>query len=185
MVPPRDTTEEVIDTAGMSLTELIDHIERTHHAYLRSELSRLDTILEMIASAHGDKDPRLPRVRNTFLALAAELSSHLMKEERILFPLVRQLEASDTVPMFHCGTLANPIRQMQLEHDDLGSALGRLRELTDGFTAPEWASDSHRAVLDALAHLESDTHQHTQKENNVLFPRALEMEQRKSANPSA
>ena len=173
--------EEVIDAAAMSLSELTDHIEQTHHVYLRSELSRLDEVTEEVASAHGEKDPRLHRVRDTFLALAAELSNHMMKEELILFPMVRQLDASDEVPMFHCGTLANPIRQMEMEHDQAGSALERLRELTDGFTAPEWAGNTYRALLDALTDLERDLHQHIHKENDVLFPRALEMEQRKGA----
>ena len=173
----------MIDATAISLGELTDHIEQTHHVYLRSELSRLDEITEKVASIHGEKDPRLHQVRDTFLALAAEISSHMMKEELILFPMVRQLEASDEAPMFHCGTLANPIRQMEVEHDQVGSALERLRELTDGFTAPEWASNTYRALLDALANLERDLHQHIHKENDVLFPRALEMEQRKRATP--
>jgi len=168
----------------MSLTKLADHIERTHHVYLQSELPRLNDITENVAALHGGKDPRLHHVRQTFLALAAELSSHMMKEEHILFPMVRQLEESDEAPIFHCGTLANPIRQMQMEHDQADSALGRLRELTDGFATPEWACNTYRSLLDALAHLERDLHQHIHEENEVLFPRALEMEQRKGTTPT-
>jgi regulator of cell morphogenesis and NO signaling len=172
--------EEAVDVAALSLAELADHIEQTHHAFLRSELPRLDAMTEKVASVHGDRQPRLRQVRQTFLALAQELSPHMMKEERILFPMVRQLEASETVPRFHCGTLANPIRQMEFDHDQAGSALERLRELTDGYTAPEWACNTYRAMMDALAQLEGDLHQHIHKENNVLFPRALEMEGKKS-----
>lgn len=171
--------EQVVDAAAMSLSELADHIERTHHVFLRSELPRLDRMTEKVASVHGEKDPRLAEVRKSFLTLAEELSSHMMKEERILFPMLRQLEASEDAPMFHCGTLANPIRQMELEHDQAGSALERMRAFTDGFTPPEWACNTYRALLDALAHLEQDMHQHIHKENNVLFPRALDMEARK------
>lgn len=171
--------EQVVAPATMSLSELADHIERTHHVFLRSELPRLDGMTEKVASVHGEKDPRLPEVRKSFLTLAEELSSHMMKEERILFPMLRQLEASENAPMFHCGTLANPIRQMELEHDQAGSALERIRAFTGGFTPPEWACNTYRALLDALAHLEQDMHQHIHKENNVLFPRALEMEARK------
>jgi regulator of cell morphogenesis and NO signaling len=167
----------------MSLSELTEHIEQTHHVYLRSELPRLDEMTENVASIYGEKDPRLHRVRDTVLAVAAELSSHMMKEERILFPMVRQLEASDETPMFHCGTLANPIRQMEMEHDQVDSALRHLRELTEGFTAPEWASNTYCSLLDVLAHFERDMYQHIHKENDVLFPRALEMEQRKGAAP--
>ena len=175
--------ESAVDAAAMSLAELADHIERTHHAYLHSEFPRLDAMTEKVASVHGDKDRRLRELRETFVALAEELSSHMMKEEHILFPMIRQLEASSRTPVFHCGTLANPIRQMELEHDQAGSALERLRDLTGGFTPPEWACNTYRALLDALAHLERDMHQHIHKENNVLFPRALKMEECKRVPP--
>ncbi len=171
--------EPIIDAAAMSLTELTDHIENTHHAFLRSEFPRLDEMTEKVVSVHGEKESRLCQVRETFLALFGELSSHMMKEEQILFPMVRQLGASATTPNFHCGSLANPINQMELEHEQAGSALERLRQLTDGYTPPDWACNTYRAMLDALAHFERDLHQHIHKENNVLFPRALEMESEK------
>ncbi len=177
--PPQ--TEPVADTAVMALTELADHIEQTHHAYLRSEFSRLNELTSKVASVHGDQNPRLHQVSETCRALIAELSDHMMKEEQILFPLVRQLDASDTAPTFHCGSLANPIHQMESEHSQAGAALERLRELTDGFTPPDGACNSYRAMLNAIAHLERDLHLHIHKENNVLFPRALEMEQNKRA----
>jgi regulator of cell morphogenesis and NO signaling len=180
---PPDGEEQAVDTAAMSLAELADHIEQKHHAYLRSELPRLDTMIEKVATLHGDREPRLHQLRETFPALAGELSSHMMKEERMLFPMVRQLEASDAAPMFHCGTLANPIRQMELEHDQAGSLLERLREVTNGYTSPEWACNTYRALLDGLAALERDLHQHIHKENNVLFPQALAMEERKGTAP--
>jgi len=175
-----ETEAPEIDAAGMTLTELADHIEQTHHAYLRSELPRLDALTQKVVSVHGQKEPRLRELRSAFVALAQELSSHMMKEEQILFPMVRTLEASGTAPTFHCGSLANPIRQMEHEHDQAGSWLARHRELTDGFQPPTWACNTYRAMLDALAHLERDLHQHIHEENNVLFPRALEMEARKS-----
>ena len=173
--------EPFVDAAAMSLTDLADHIEQTHHTYLRSELPRLDALTDKVASVHGDRDARLYQIRETYRALASELSSHMMKEEQILFPMVRQLDASDTIPAFHCGTLANPIRQMESEHTQAGSALERLRELTAGYRPPDWACNTYRAMLDALAGLERDLHQHIHKENNVLFPRALEVESDKSA----
>lgn len=171
----------VVDAASMSLTDLADHIEQTHHAYLRTELPRLDTLTEKVASVHGDRDSRLAEVRGTFLGLADELLRHLTKEEQVLFPMIRQLETSETTPQFHCGTLANPIRQMELEHDSAGDALAGLRGLTDDFTPPEWGCNSFRSMLDGLARLEADLHQHIHKENNVLFPRALDMEAQKAA----
>lgn len=171
----------IVNAAAMSLTALADHIEQTHHAYLRSELPRLDAMTGKVASVHGENEPRLWQVRETFVALYEELSSHMMKEERILFPMVREIEASTTAPMFHCGSLANPIRQIESEHEQAGSALETLRELTDGYTPPAWACNTYRAMLEALVRLERDMHQHVHKENNVLFPRAVVMEREKSA----
>ena len=168
--------ERAVDADAMSLTELADHIEQTHHAYLREELPRLDFMTEKVSRVHGDKEPRLLQVRDAFVALRAELEPHMLKEERILFPIVRQLEASASRPEFHCGSVANPIRQMEHEHDQAGNALAILREATDGFVAPDWACNTYRAMLGGLEQLESDLHQHIHKENNVLFPKAIELE---------
>lgn len=160
----------------MMLTELADHIEQTHHAYLRKELPRLEWMTEKVARVHGDKEPRLMKSREAFVALKAELEPHMMKEERILFPLIRQLEASADRSEFHCGSVADPIRQMEHEHNQAGDALAILNESTDGYTPPEWACNTYRAMLDSLAQLERDMHQHIHKENNVLFPKTLERE---------
>jgi regulator of cell morphogenesis and NO signaling len=168
--------QRIVDADAMSLTELADHIEQTHHAYLREELPRLDFMTEKVSRVHGDKEPRLLQVREAFVALKAELEPHMMKEERILFPMVRELEASASRPDFHCGSVANPIRQMEHEHDQAGNALAILRQATDGFTPPQWACNTYRAMLDALERLERDMHQHIHKENNVLFPKAMELE---------
>jgi regulator of cell morphogenesis and NO signaling len=165
-----------VSPAQMSLAELADHIERTHHAYLRSELPRLETLTEKVARVHGNREPRLEELRGAFLGLAQELFSHMMKEEQILFPMIRQLEAADFTPHFHCGSLSNPIAQMESEHDVAAAFLERQRTLTDGFVPPDWACNTYRAMLDALARLERDLHEHIHKENNVLFPRAQAME---------
>lgn len=168
--------EPLVDAAAMSLTELADHVEHTHHAYLRSELPRLDALTEKVASVHGGEDARLHDVRKTLLSLTAEMTSHMMKEEQILFPMIRLLEASDALPKFHCGSITNPIRQMELEHHDAGAALERMRALTNDYTPPDWACNTYRVMLDALAHLERDMHQHVHKEDNVLFPKAVKLE---------
>ena len=174
-----DATQEpadLVDADALTLTELADHIEQTHHAYLRAELPRLEFMTEKVSRVHGDKEPRLLQVRGAFVALKAELEPHMMKEERILFPIIRQLEASASRPEFHCGSVANPIRQMEHEHDQAGDALAIIREATDNFVPPEWACNTYRAMLDSLENLEADMHQHVHKENNVLFPKAIELE---------
>lgn len=171
-----ECSSAAIDADSMSLTALADHIEKTHHAYLREELPRLDRLTDKVARVHGDKEPRLLQVRAAFVHLRAELEPHLLKEERILFPMVRDLEGGENRPQLHCGSVANPIKQMEHEHDDAGKALALIRHATDGFTPPDWACNTYFAMLDGLAKLEADMHEHVHKENNVLFPKAAELE---------
>jgi regulator of cell morphogenesis and NO signaling len=166
-----------VDAAGMSLGALADHIEATHHAYLRDELPALVEKADRVAHKHGERDPRLAEVATTMRGLAYEMFSHMMKEEQILFPLVRSMER-DGVVGGHCGTIANPIRQMESEHDGAGAAVARMRDLTNAFTPDADACNTHRALLAGLARLELDLHEHVHKENNVLFPRALALEAR-------
>jgi regulator of cell morphogenesis and NO signaling len=165
-----------VDANAMALAELADHIEQTHHAYLRQELPRLDFMTHKVANVHGEHEPRLHQLRETFVGFQQELVSHMMKEETVLFPMIRQLEQSQGPIAFHCGSLANPIRAMEHEHDNAGDALERFRVLTDDFTPPDWACNTFRAMYDALSKLEPDMHQHVHKENNVLFPKALARE---------
>jgi len=167
----------LVDADAMGLAELADHIEQTHHAYLREELPRLDFMTRKVAAVHGDHEPRLHAIRETFVAFQEELRNHMMKEEQVLFPMIRQVEQADGPIKFHCGSLANPIRMMEHEHDNAGNALEQFRELTDGYTPPDWACNTFRAMYDALADLEPNMHQHVHKENNVLFPKALAREQ--------
>lgn len=164
-----------VDPAGLTLTQLADHIEQTHHEYLKAELPRLVEMAERVARKHGERDPRLTEAGETVRQIAEEMFSHMQKEERILFPLVRQLEAGARNG-FHCGSIANPIRQMESEHEFVGQATARLRELTDGFQPDANACNTHRALLAGLAEFEADLHTHVHKENNILFPRAVELE---------
>lgn len=166
----------LIDADAMGLAELADHIEHTHHAYLREELPRLEYMTRKVAAVHGEHNPRLHQIRDTFLAFQRELLSHMLREEQVLFPLIRQIEQAERPVSFHCGSLANPIRAMEHEHDNAGDALERFRTLTDDFTPPDWACNTFRAMYDAFSKLESNMHQHVHKENNVLFPKALARE---------
>lgn len=171
-----DGSDAASDYGAMSLSELADHIESTHHAYLRAELPRLSRMAQRVAKVHGDNDQRLQGVSDTFDAFVTELDSHMAKEENVLFPAIRQIDGAAKMPFLPFGSVANPIHCMEQEHDGAGSALERLRELTDGFTPPDWACNTYRALLDGLHDLELNMHQHVHKENNVLFPRAIERE---------
>lgn len=164
------------DWAAMAPEQLVDHLELTHHAYLKDALPRLGALADKVLSVHGEHHPELVDVRATFAALRDDLEPHLMKEERILFPMIRQLATATSAPTFHCGTLANPIRVMESEHDLAGELLARLRSLTGGYSVPGDGCASYRALYAGLAEVEADTHLHVHKENNLLFPEVLAAE---------
>ncbi|HOE97178.1 MAG TPA: iron-sulfur cluster repair di-iron protein [Candidatus Sumerlaeota bacterium] len=166
--------EPAVQPARMTLAELCDHIEQTHHALLRRELPRLAAMIEKVLNAHGQSYPWIQALQQVFHGLADELFSHMMKEEQILFPLVRKLEAGDPSAAPMIAAEHGPIHCMEAEHDSAGDALARMSELTVVYTPPQGACNTFRAMLDGLRELELDLHQHIHKENNILFPRAQE-----------
>lgn len=169
-----DAMPTEVDAAAMTLTQLVDHIEQTHHTYVRTELSRLVEMAEKVSSKHGERDPHLVEMGTIVHYLADELIDHMEKEEAVLFPLVRRLEAG-TAHEADLQMLNGPIQQMEAEHQNAGEALARLRELTDGFSPNEESCNTHRALLTGLSEFEADLHRHVHKENNILFPRTLEL----------
>ena len=175
-----DAASPEVDAAKMGLAELCDHIEATHHAHLRDELPRLHRMIHKVAAVHGDHHPWMREVLEVYVPFMDELIEHMAKEDQVLFPMIRTLEtgrAGVTSESEDCGgSIGNPIRMMEHEHDGAGDALAKIRELTDGFTPPHGACNTFRATLDGLRELEADMHQHVHKENNVLFPRALALE---------
>jgi regulator of cell morphogenesis and NO signaling len=162
-------TEQDWTTAPLSA--LIDNIVAVHHDYLREELPRLEFMTRKVAAVHGDHEPRLLQVRETFQAFAPEMIGHMHDEETAIFPRIRNLNTIATTD--ERTALHESIGDLEREHEEAGAALARFRELTDGYTPPEWACNTFRALYDSLARLEENMHQHVHKENNVLFPRAL------------
>jgi regulator of cell morphogenesis and NO signaling len=171
--PNRDWQEE-------PLADLIDHINKTHHKYVREQLARLEPLFEKVSSVHGKNHPELLEMRATFRGLAEELTMHMMKEEKVLFPYIIRMEESviqkEPVLPAPFGTVQNPVRMMIHEHDSAGNALRALREASNGYTAPADACVSFRTLYQALAAFEADLHQHIHLENNILFPKAVGLE---------
>ncbi len=165
------------DWASMGPVELVDHIENTHHAYLHSEMGRLDALAEKVAGVHGARHREVIEVEAVYGELHADLEPHLMKEERVLFPMIRALVTSSNASSSHNGSVRNPISVMMLEHDRAGELLELLSAMTDRYQAPEDGCASYRALYDGLARLESDTHLHIYKENNLLFPTVIALEE--------
>jgi regulator of cell morphogenesis and NO signaling len=160
----------------MGLTELVDHIEETHLRFLWDELPRVTALMDKVHTVHGARHRELADVAACLVEVRADLEPHMLKEERVLFPMIRTLATAAAPPAFHCGTVQNPISVMLREHDDIGVLLSRLGELTDGYTAPSDGCVSYRLLYQALAEIEADTHLHVHKENNVLFPMVMRRE---------
>lgn len=171
------------DFSKMSCTDLTQHIQSTHHAFVREESPRLQQLANKVATKHSEAHPELLQVRDIFGALADELAVHLMKEEQILFPYVRQMEEAvlekQPVPPAMFGTVADPIRMMEHEHDGAGDALRMLRSTTKNYALPDDACTSYQLLYQGLQAFEADLHQHIHLENNLLHPRALALEGRR------
>ncbi len=164
-----------------SMAELIRHIQQQHHAYVRKESPRLQQLFAEVVSRHGAHHIALAPTQEMFASLAGELSVHMMKEENILFPYIIRMEEAalqgDPRPQAMFGTVQHPIRMMVSEHDNAGELLKHIRNATNGLRAPEDACTSFRALYQGILEFEADLHQHIHLENNLLFPRALQMEE--------
>ncbi|PIQ28554.1 hypothetical protein COW36_12725 [bacterium (Candidatus Blackallbacteria) CG17_big_fil_post_rev_8_21_14_2_50_48_46] len=155
------------DLQGLDLTGLCDHLEDTHHAYIRGQGP---VILEQLKRL-SKQDQQWAPLMELFCGLYSDLLMHLQKEEQVLFPYCRQLlETQEPVEM-HCGTVAHPIRVMVYEHDSAEQMLGLMRKLTQDYVQTE-----NQALMQALQAFDADLCQHMYKENEILFPRALERE---------
>ena len=171
---------EARDFSKATLTELIGHIVMTHHAYVRSELSRLLPMAEKVAAKHGPKHPEFRKIEQQLVVLAGELNVHLHKEETILFPYIEALErnreGSGRAPHACFGTVEGPIRAMVNEHEAAGGLLENMRAATEGFTPPTWGCPTVVGLLHGLDGFEKDLHRHVHLENNLLFPQAIALE---------
>jgi regulator of cell morphogenesis and NO signaling len=162
------------------LSELTTHIIGKYHVFTRDETERLTALFTKVCSVHGQNHPELIDIWRVFKRLSDELGVHMVKEERVLFPYINSMEAAVTSgkplmpPPFI--TVRNPVRMMSLEHDNAGELLRQMREASSDYTVPEGVCISYETLYDALRNFEEDLHQHTFLENNILFPRAIEME---------
>ncbi|MBP7861796.1 iron-sulfur cluster repair di-iron protein [bacterium] len=159
-----------------TLNELIDNIESTHHQYLKTELPRLYILAEKVARVHGEKAPEMVTVAKVFIEFKEELEQHTAKEEMVLFPYIRKMEKKKFFASPPFGTVANPIRCMELEHENAAHMLQKMRKLTNEYSPPEHACGSWKALLGGLAQLDIDLRIHIHKENSILFPEAIQLE---------
>jgi regulator of cell morphogenesis and NO signaling len=170
-----------LDFQNVSLPELITHILDTHHVFTKSEMDRLQALADKVLAAHGCNHPELVHLDELLTSLCADLKPHMFKEEQVLFPyILGMVDAANkklSAPFAPFGTVNNPIRMMMREHDNAGHILRELRTLTSDYKVPADACMSYQTLYQALENFEKDLHQHIHLENNILFPKAIELEQ--------
>ena len=168
------------DWRSEPLADLVAHINSTHHKFTRKEIVRIDPLFVKVCSVHGENHPELAQTRAVFCGLGQELTMHMMKEEKMLFPhIVRMEEAviqKEPILPPPFGSVQNPVSMMEHEHDDAGAALNALRKFSNDYTPPPDACISYQTLYQALADFEADLHRHIHLENDILFPRAIAME---------
>jgi regulator of cell morphogenesis and NO signaling len=162
---------------NMSLSQLIDYILDVHHSFVRDNASLIYSHVKKIAEKHGNRHPELIQVADLFLDVKLDLEQHMIKEEVILFPRIRQIET---------GKFANtetgivdingPVHVMESEHENAGNILHEIKKITNNYTPPDDACTTYKLAFDELRMFEHDLHQHIHLENNILFPRAMKMQ---------
>jgi regulator of cell morphogenesis and NO signaling len=173
---PAAAERDEVDVTSWPLDRLVHHIVERHHAYVKSALPLIAGYLAKLVAVHGERHPELARVSAVFDRLAADLQQHMLKEEHVLFPYVRELVEPRGSRPSPFGTVENPIRMMEREHREAGDDLRQIREITSGFTVPADGCATYCVCFAELARFENDLHRHVHLENNVLFPRAVAAE---------
>lgn len=171
--------EPPADWRSRSLADLAAYIVEKHHGYTKTETARLEQLSAKVAAVHGKNHTELQQVQELVLELSGDLNSHLMKEEQVLFPRIRQLDEAlrrgESVGAQFLNAVRMPVEVMMREHDAAGEILRELRSITADYAIPADACNSYKSLYQALQELEQDLHQHIHLENNILFPRAVEM----------
>lgn len=170
----------MVDFKGWPTDLLVDYILKFHHRNIRKQGPEIARLLDKVCGAHGDNHPELFEVQEQFEQSWVDLNSHLQKEEMVLFPYMYELcEANEKgipAPAFHCGTIESPIAVMMAEHDAEGERYRHIARLTNDYTPPADACNSYRLLLEELKAFEAALHHHIHLENNIVFPRGIEME---------
>jgi len=159
---------------------LVDYVEKKHHAYVESKITEIRPYLAKIVKVHGNDHPELLQIEDLFNKSAGELTSHMKKEELIIFPFIRKLvEAQKStlkIDLPHFNTIENPVAMMKKDHDNEGIRFRKIAELSKDYTTPSHACNTYKVTYALLKEFEEDLHLHIHLENNILFPEAIRLE---------
>lgn len=168
------------DYQSWPLDLLADYIEKKHHRYVESTSSQLKQYLARLCEVHGKQHPELFEIAEQFYASAGELAQHMKKEELLLFPAVRKMVTAQQnhqeMVAPHFGSVQNPIQMMMQEHDTEGERFRLIDKLSNHYTPPQDGCNTYKVTFALLKEFEDDLHQHIHLENNILFPKAVELE---------
>lgn len=160
---------------------LVEYILSVHHHYVRESIPLLKEFTTKVARVHGHANPEVIAIAEVFGEVAAELEAHMIKEEQVLFPSIQQMagaqEEHKPLPRPPFGTVRNPISMMEHDHERAGALMAEIRRLSDDFTPPDHACTTYRVAYFKLEEFEADLHKHVHLENNILFPKAIALEQ--------
>ena len=172
--------EDKNDYNNWSLDKLAQHIEDVHHRYVTEKIPVITQLLQKIVSVHGTQHPELAETEKIFQISAGEFSMHMKKEELMLFPFIKKMAAAkmnnQPFPAPPFGTVQNPVRMMMHEHDEEGERFRKIAELNNNYAPPADAYNTYATTLALLKEFEDDLHLHIHLENNILFPKSLELE---------
>lgn len=157
------------------LNELVDQILNVHHAYLYENLPKISELTTKILRVHGQNHPELSRVHKLFHTIKMELDAHLIEEETIQYPAIREYLISNSE--IDLDKAVNIIEQLQDEHIGAGNILKELRKITNDYEVPDNACTTYRLTYNKLEEMESDLFQHIHLENNILFPRLYQLKE--------
>ncbi|HEX9151627.1 MAG TPA: iron-sulfur cluster repair di-iron protein [Flavobacterium sp.] len=177
--------DSAIDFKLWPLDLLADYIEKTHHRYVEEKTQLILPFLDKLCKVHGAVHPELFEINALFKGCAGELAQHMKKEELILFPFIKKMVKAtltdELLDQPHFGTIKNPIAMMMEEHEAEGDRFIKIATLTDNYTPPEDACNTYRVTFAMLEEFEQDLHKHIHLENNILFPKAADLEKEFSA----
>lgn len=176
----KDISPDEANWASAPLSDLTRHIIEKHHRYVRETIARVQPLLDKVGAKHGANHPEIADIRRLFTEVGREMIMHMQKEEQILFPYIDAVEKAANAhgsvepPFFQ--TVRNPIQAMMKEHDAAGELVRQIRKTSSEYATPADACTTYRALYQELREFEADLHQHVHLENNILFPRAVELE---------
>lgn len=177
-----NSTSRANDYNSWKLDFLTDHVIIVHHGYVEENIPIIKQYAQKVYEVHGQHYPELLKIRDLFNGIAGPFAAHCKKEELILFPFIKRMVTAERentkLPKTFFKSVDEPIKMMEVEHEEAGEVFRKIAILSNNYTPPEGACNTYKAFFDKLQEFEQDLHQHVHLENNILFPKSLKLEEK-------